>query len=154
MLNKIYVLDTCVLLEDPNSVFSFQDSEVVIPGIALKELDKVKRYMDEVGKNARQASRLIHDLSDTKDIHMMVPLKTGGFMRIELNHQSPIHLPDSLCDDAVDNELLTVAKNLTIEEAQKEYGRSVILVSKNALLRVKADAIGITAAHFADGSVV
>lgn len=61
-MNKIYVLDTNVLLQDPFSIFSFEDNEVVIPAVVLEEVDSKKRYMDEIGRNARQVSKLI-DLS-------------------------------------------------------------------------------------------
>ena len=53
------MLDTNVLLQDPNSIFSFEDNEVVIPAVVLEEVDSKKRYMDEIGRNARQVSRII-----------------------------------------------------------------------------------------------
>ena len=58
-LDKIYVLDTNVLLQDPLSIFSFETNEVVIPAVVLEEVDSKKRYMDEVGRNARYVSKLI-----------------------------------------------------------------------------------------------
>src|SRR6476469_9070255 len=61
-LSKIYVLDTNVLLQDPYSIFSFEDNEVVIPAVVLEEVDSKKRYMDEIGRNARHVSRLIDGL--------------------------------------------------------------------------------------------
>lgn len=58
-MKKIYVLDTNVLLQDPNAIFSFEDNEIVIPAVVLEEVDSKKRYMDEIGRNARQVSKLI-----------------------------------------------------------------------------------------------
>ena len=56
-MSKIYVLDTNVLLQDPNAIFSFEENEVVIPAVVLEEVDSKKRYMDEVGRNARHVSK-------------------------------------------------------------------------------------------------
>ena len=57
-LNKIYVLDTNVLLQDPLAIFAFEENEVVIPAIVLEEVDSKKRYMDEIGRNARQVAKI------------------------------------------------------------------------------------------------
>lgn len=82
-MSKIYVLDTNVLLQDPNAIFSFEENEVVIPAVVLEEVDSKKRYMDEVGRNARHVSKLIDALRLKGRLHEKVPLDTGG--RSELN---------------------------------------------------------------------
>ncbi|CAM3693674.1 PhoH family protein [Mesobacillus zeae] len=154
MLEKIYVLDTNVLLQDPHSIFSFQDNEVVIPAVVLEEVDSKKRYMDEIGRNARQVSRLIDSLRETGKLHEPIPLDHGGTLRIELNHRSFHQLQEIFVEKTNDNRILAVAKNLSLEEQTKEDGRKVILVSKDALVRVKADAIGLTAEDFLSDRVV
>jgi len=63
------VLDTNVLLQDPYSIFSFEDNEVVIPAVVLEEVDSKKRNMDEIGRNARQVSRLIDGLRQAGKLH-------------------------------------------------------------------------------------
>ncbi|MFY4773729.1 PhoH family protein [Metabacillus sp. RGM 3146] len=153
-MSKIYVLDTNVLLQDPNSIYSFQDNEVVIPAVVLEEVDSKKRYMDEVGRNARQVSKLIDSLREIGSLHEKIPLENGGSIRIELNHRSFHDLQDIFVEKTNDNRILAVAKNLSIEEAAKEAGRPVILVSKDTLLRVKADAIGLQAEDFLSDRVV
>ena len=75
-MSKIYVLDTNVLLQDPNSIFSFEDNEVVIPAVVLEEVDSKKRYMDEIGRNARRVSKLIDDLRLKGKLYENVPLPT------------------------------------------------------------------------------
>lgn len=75
---KIYVLDTNVLLQDPYSIFSFEDNEVVIPAVVLEEVDSKKRYMDEVGRNARQVSKLIDRLRESGKLHEKFRWKTAG----------------------------------------------------------------------------
>ncbi len=151
---KIYVLDTNVLLQDPHSIFSFQDNEVVIPAVVLEEVDSKKRYMDEVGRNARQVSRLIDGLRETGKLHERILLENGGVLRIELNHRSFHQLQEIFVEKTNDNRILAVAKNLSLEEETKENGRPVILVSKDALVRVKADAIGLIAEDFLSDRVI
>ncbi|MBZ9533400.1 PhoH family protein [Cytobacillus oceanisediminis] len=153
-LSKIYVLDTNVLLQDPYSIFSFSDNDVVIPAVALEEVDSKKRYMDEIGRNARQISRLIDNLRETGKLHDKIPLENGGTLRIELNHRSFHELQEIFVEKTNDNRILAVAKNLSIEESKKENGRTVILVSKDTLVRVKADAIGLVSEDFLSDRVV
>lgn len=148
MLGKIYVLDTNVLLQDPHSIFSFDDNEVVIPAVVLEEVDSKKRNMDEVGRNARQVSKLIDNLRQHGKLHEKIPLENGGHLRIELNHRSFHQLQEIFVEKTNDNRILAVAKNLSLEEETKEDGREVILVSKDVLVRVKADAIGLKAEDF------
>ncbi|XXM73384.1 PhoH family protein [Lysinibacillus sphaericus] len=153
-MNKIYVLDTNVLLQDPQAIFSFQDNEVVIPAVVLEEVDSKKRYMDEIGRNARHVSKLIDNLRQEGKLHEKIPLYTGGSLRIELNHRSFQELQEIFVEKTNDNRILAVAKNLSLEEEAKENGKSVILVSKDTLVRVKADALGLQAEDFLSDRVV
>ncbi|MCM3713057.1 PhoH family protein [Halalkalibacter oceani] len=153
-MKKIYVLDTNVLLQDPYSIFSFQDNEVVIPAIVLEEVDSKKRYMDEIGRNARQFSKLIDNLRGKGKLHEGVHIEPGGKVRVELNHKSFQRLKDWFADMTNDNRIIAVALNLMLEEQEKNEGRKVILVSKDALVRVKADALGLTAEDYLSDRVV
>lgn len=148
------MLDTNVLLQDPHSIFSFEDNEVVIPAVVLEEVDSKKRYMDEIGRNARQVSRLIDNLRETGRLHEKISLPNGGSLRIELNHRSFHQLQEIFVEKTNDNRILAVAKNLSLEEQTKENGKLVILVSKDTLVRVKADAIGLLAEDFLSDRVV
>lgn len=153
-LDKIYVLDTNVLLQDPLSIFSFATNEVVIPAVVLEEVDSKKRYMDEVGRNARYVSKLIDKFREIGKLHESIPLENGGTFRIELNHRSFVQLQDIFVEKTNDNRILAVAKNLSLEEQEKEDGKSVILVSKDVLVRVKADAIGLQAEDYLSDRVI
>ncbi len=153
-MKKIYVLDTNVLLQDPQAIFSFQDNEVVIPAVVLEEVDSKKRYMDEIGRNARHVSKLIDNLRQVGKLHEKIPLYTGGSLRIELNHRSFQQLQDIFVEKTNDNRIIAVAKNLSLEEESKKDGKSVILVSKDTLVRVKADALGLQAEDFLSDRVI
>lgn len=154
MLKKIYILDTNVLLQDPSSIFAFQDNLVVIPAVVLEELDGKKRFVDEVGRNARKVSRLLDDLREKGKLHAGVKLDNGGFIKVELNHQSFLKLQKTFGEMTSDNRILAVALNLHLEEQAKENGKPVILVSKDVLLRVKADTLGIESQDFLSDRVI
>ncbi len=153
-MNKIYVLDTNVLLQDPFALFAFQENEVVIPAIVLEEVDSKKRYMDEIGRNARQIAKIMDRLREKGKLHEKVDLENGGELRVELNHRSFEKMKDMFDEKTNDNRILAVALNLLLEESNKENKKPVILVSKDALLRVKADAIGIQSEDFLNDRVI
>jgi PhoH-like ATPase len=154
MLNRRYVLDTNVLLQDPYSIQSFGDNEVIIPAVVLEEVDSKKRYMDEIGRNAREVSRLIDRVRQNGKLHQGVPLENGGKLRVELNHKSFQRLQETFVEPTNDNRILAVTLNLKLEEEAKKSGVKVILVSKDVLVRVKADALGIEAEDFLSDRVI
>ncbi|HEX9861119.1 MAG TPA: PhoH family protein [Nitrospirota bacterium] len=145
-MKKIFVLDTNVLLHDPNSVFSFGDNDVVIPIVVIEELDKFKKGVDEIGRNARQASRNLDALRERGKLSSGVELDGGGTLRVELNHKKPepCPLPEGLLISVADNRILMVALCL-----ENESGDSpVVLVTKDTNLRIKADAVGLRTEDF------
>ncbi len=154
-MEKIYVLDTNVLLQDPRALFAFQDNAVIIPAVVLEEVDGKKRLMDEIGRNARKVSRLLDGLREVGKLHTGVKLENGGTLRVELNHKSFQRLQHTFGEMTNDNRILAVAMNLHLEELEKGgKGKPVILVSKDALVRVKADALGIKAEDFLSDRVI
>ncbi|MBW8348675.1 PhoH family protein [Bacillus sp. IITD106] len=153
-MTKIYVLDTNVLLQEPNAIFSFEDNDIVIPAVVLEEVDSKKRYMNEIGRNARHIAKLIDSFRSKGKLHDKIQLENGGTLRIELNHRSFQQLQEIFIEKTNDNRILAVAKNIALEEETKAEGKPVILVSKDALLRVKADALGLHAEDFTNDRVV
>ena len=143
-MKKIFVLDTNVLLHDPRAVFSFQDNDVIIPIVVIEELDGFKKGIDEMGRNARQVSRILDEYRQQGKLSQGVKLESGGYLRVELNHQSPQHLPVELIASKADNRILATALNLC--RAQKDI--PVVLVTKDTNLRIKADALGLTAEDY------
>lgn len=154
ILKKMYVLDTNVLLQDPRAIFMFEDNEVIIPAVVLEEIDSKKRNMDEIGRNARYFSRLIDRFRRQGKLHSGVPLENGGLLRVELNHKSFKKLQDTFLEKTNDNRIISVALNLQEEQSRAEQARPVILVSKDAMVRVKADALGLAAEDFLSDQVV
>ena len=60
--NKLYVLDTNVLLHEPFAFLSFQEHQVVIPMTVLEELDHIKDRKKDVSRDARIAIRALDDV--------------------------------------------------------------------------------------------
>jgi PhoH-like ATPase len=142
-LADIYVLDTNVLLTDPHAIFEFPEAEVVIPGVVIEEIDAKKHGCDGTAYNARQAARQLDSLRQHGSLHQPTPLGNGGLLRVELNHRSLDLLRDHFPEVNNDNRLLAVALNLQLEENRKDHPRTVSLISQDAIVRIKADALGL-----------
>ncbi|NMO94800.1 PhoH family protein [Paenibacillus lemnae] len=147
-MKKIFVLDTNVLLHDPKAIFAFEEHEVIIPAVVLEEIDSKKRNADELGRNARSVSRLLDGLRAQGQLHDGVLLENGGSLKVELNHRSFVKVQEMFCEASNDNRILAVALNYKLEEDEKEDSRSVVLVSKDVLVRIKADVLGMTAEDY------
>jgi PhoH-like ATPase len=150
-MKKTFVLDTNVLLHDPNSIFSFEENEVIIPIVVIEELDKFKKGMDEIGRNARQVSRYLDELRLKNKLSLGVDLDNGGMLRVELNHQhrEPCPLPEGLHISVADNRILMVALCLSLEKKEGV----VVLVTKDTNLRIKADALGLKTEDYETGTI-
>ena len=137
-MQKVYVLDSSVLLHDPGALFNFEDNEVVIPYAVLEELENKKQSLTNVGREARETIRNLDRLRQDGQLAQGVKLSGGGSLRVELNHTSSHVLPLFSDLTLVDNRILAVCLNLAQEEE-----RRVILVTKDIAMRVKADAVGV-----------
>jgi PhoH-like ATPase len=133
-----FVLDTCVLLADPNSVLRFDEHDVVLPLVVVEELDRKKTRMDEVGANARGAIRLLEELgaSSPGGLRDPVTLPGGGTLRIELNGIYSNKLPSVLDPLTPDHRILSTCLNLVDSE-------NAVLVTKDASLRIKGAQLGV-----------
>ncbi len=140
---RTYVLDTSVLLADPAAVGRFAEHRVVLPIVVITELE-AKRHHPELGYFARQALRYLDDLRvRCGRLDADIPVgEDGGSVRVELNHSDPAVLPAGFRLGDNDTRILSVACSLAAE------GESVVLVSKDLPLRVKAAAVGLTAQEY------
>src|SRR5665648_131342 len=142
-MRKTYILDTNVLLHDPESLFSFEDNAIVLPLSVIEELDRIKRRSDEVGRNAREVSRRLDELRMRGRLSEGVGLANGGSVRIEINGSQPDNQPYGIDLNTTDNRILALAY------AHMNNGQTpVILVTKDLNLRIKADVLGLAAEDF------
>lgn len=142
-----YVLDTSVLLHDPQAPLAFPSSVIVIPAAVVEELDGKKYNADERGAKARAAVRLLDDLRTRGRLDEGVAVEGGGIVRVELNHRSTEGLSHFFVDASADNRILAVAYNLWLEAGR---GDTVAVVSRDGILRIKADALGLPVQDYQD----
>ena len=158
MTKKLFVLDTNVLLHDPQSLFRFDEHDIYIPLITLEEMDAHKVGMTDVARNARQASRYIDELfsKEPDSLTSGIPLNLAGHKeaRGKLILQTSVEtasLPDSLLGEKADNLILGLVKYL---QQQKNGYEHVALVSKDINIRIKARALGLHAEDYFNDKVL
>jgi PhoH-like ATPase len=141
---KTFVIDTNVLLHDPDAIKKFKESDIVIPLVVLEELDSMKRSSEEVGKNARHVMRYIDSLKNfnTGTLNEGVMIENNIRVKILIELKPPEKKTFPLPIDRPTNKILLSAFLL------KEQGEEVVLVSKDFVTRVKAEAIGLEAADY------
>jgi len=144
-MKKTYILDTNVLLSDPNCFQNFQDNDLIVPILVLEELDRHKGRSDEVGRNCREVSRLLDKLGEDKSFKEGVELPGGGKLRIlaSANGYNELLPPELVQGSSVDNMIIGFVLKLKKEECP-----DAILVSKDINVRVKCSSLGIEAQDY------
>src|SRR6476619_675232 len=140
-MKKNYVLDTNILLHDPNAIFRFDDNNVIIPIYVIEEVDQFKREGSERGRNARHVVRLLDDLRETGgSLSKGVSIKSGGILTVAVPAKRP-ELPYAIDKAAMDNAILQTA--FDVREA--DGGRPTVFVTMDTNLRLRADALRMVA---------
>lgn len=134
---KTYILDTNVLVYDPESIFAFDSAIVVVPSVVLEELDSFKSENTDRGRNTRQVIRNLDALREQGSLGGEgVILEDGGSVRVSfLEKNRDYDFPFALTIE--DNVILLIAVTL------QEQGHQVVFISKDINARVKADVLGI-----------
>jgi PhoH-like ATPase len=149
-LNRIFIIDTNVLIHDVNALFSFKGVVIGIPFIVLEELDGLKREAGERGHNAREAIRRLDDLR--KRGH----LRDGVYINHNINSILKVYAnPEEIKVSAIGRDIHDVKDNVilqTVADLVKE-GKQVTLVTKDINVRLKADALGLEAEDYTKGTV-
>lgn len=142
MTRKTFVLDTNVLLTDPEALSKFPQNNVIIPVTVLEEMDKMKRLPSDLGRNARAAFRALDSLNKIGkgDLHSGVQLENGTVVRIQLEMKNDTTYNFALSQN--DNRIILAAFLL------KEKGERVVFVSKDFAARIKAEALGLEAEDY------
>lgn len=140
-MTKTYVLDTNVLIQAPYALMCFEDNNIVLPMVVLEELDGLKNAEGEKGANARQSIRYLEQLRQQGELTEGVKLPAGGILKLEINHINE-KLPDGFKEDKNDNRILKVCKGIS------SNNNDVILVTKDIVVRIKAQLMGIKAEDF------
>jgi Predicted ATPase related to phosphate starvation-inducible protein PhoH len=170
MTKKLFVLDTNVLMHDPSCLFRFEEHDLFIPMVVLEELDAAKKGTSEVSRNVRQVSRYFDDLihgREQAEIEAGLELPSA-MLQGNGNGNTPApaspaagrlyfqtrptatQLPDMLPGGKPDNSILLC----TLELQNQHPHRSVVLVSKDINLRIKASIIGVRTEDYHNDQVL
>ena len=155
---KTFVLDTNVLLHNPDALFVFKEHHVVVPFTVIEELDKMKRKDDDLGRNARAAIRNLDRLRAVGKLSEGVnwgilgvrsgsnaaPIGQTGTVRIDVNTYTR---PVMLVEEMPDNRIIVVAYQL------HKQGVRTVFVTKDLSARIKADALGVKTEDFSNQKV-
>ncbi len=141
---RTFVLDTNTILHDPDALKAFGKNDVVVPLAVLEELAQVKRYRDELAKNARDSLRYFDSLKELGegDLHQGVMLENGTRIRIQLEIKTNYSPNFVLSLNSIPYRILMAAYFLF------EKGEDVVFVSKDLAMRVKAEAMGLEAEDY------
>jgi len=140
---KNYILDTNVLLHDPNSLLNFAENNVLIPIEVIEEIDRFKRESSELGQNARTVSRMLDSLRARGRLSEGVALPNGGHLRVVFHERNGHEVPTP-GNNTVDSRIVALA----MVRQKAEPSIPTILVSKDINLRIKADALGLQAEDY------
>ncbi len=142
---KTFVLDTNVILHDYRSIYNFADNDIVIPIVVLEELDKFKKGNDLINFHAREFARELDKISDKDFFDHGAALGHGrGSLFIQPGVKFSQKMRDSFSDDTPDHRILAVTEFIS----EKMKGQTVILVTKDMNLRMKARSLGLQAEDY------
>jgi PhoH-like ATPase len=158
---KTFVLDTNVLLHDPQSIFKFEDNNLAIPVEVLEELDAIKTEQStERGRNARRVHRILSELlPDSRSMHEGVKLENGGTLSVVIN---PYMADPALRDSPLMNKLRAVLSDFSKKDnriiaaalfVQESYPPPTILVTKDVNVALKARAVGLESQDYLNDKV-
>jgi PhoH-like ATPase len=151
MAKKTYVLDTNVPLTDPDSLYAFENNDILLPFKVLEELDKHKKRQDGVGRNARETIRILDSLRETGSLNKGVRLGKGmGVIKVvQLDPERLTECPDIDLKDS-DNEIICCV----FQEQATAPRRKHIVVSRDVNMRVKCDSLGVLCEDYIRSKVV
>lgn len=158
---KTFVLDTNVLLHDPQSIFKFEDNNLAIPVEVLEELDAIKTEQStERGRNARRVHRILSELlPDSRSMHEGVKLENGGTLQVIIN---PYMADSAMRDAPLMQKLRAVLSDFSKKDnriiasalfVQERYTPPTILVTKDVNVALKARAVGLEAQDYLNDKV-
>jgi len=143
--NKIFVLDTNVILHDSSCLYQFHANDIVIPITVIEELDKFKKGNDTLNYHAREFLRALDGLSGDKLFEEGVKIAPDkGKITVKLERPKFDNVTANFLQDIADHHIL----NTAYATAKENPGRVVIFVSKDVNLRLKAKALGLVAQDY------
>jgi PhoH-like ATPase len=136
-MRKVFILDTNVLLHDPNAIFKFEDNDLIIPIYVIEEIDTFKKDQSELGRNAREVARKLDEHRSHGGLSHPQPLGNGGTVRVAISKNPPQN--PSYDSRSMDQRILELA----LETRDDDPHTPTILVTKDVNMRIRGDALGL-----------
>ncbi len=147
---KLFIIDTNVLLHDYTCIYNFEENDVIIPIVVLEELDKFKRGNDIINFHAREFTRELDKLSGDMLLTANIPLGENlGNLHIETGRDFSDKVNQSFPERTADHRILAIAEYVTSSNKDK----TVVLITKDINLRMKAKSLGIMAQDYENDKV-
>ncbi|RKZ31237.1 ribonuclease [bacterium] len=147
---KLFVVDTNVILYDHQSIYNFEEHDVVVPIVVLEELDRFKKGSDLINFEAREFIRQLDKLSGDRLLKKGIPLGDGrGRLFVEVADPRSELVDKAFSEPKPDHRILALADQLR----EKRKDREVIIISKDINLRMKAKSLGIPAEDYEKGKI-
>jgi len=147
---KLFIIDTNVLLHDYKCIYNFEENDIIIPIVVLEELDKFKRGNDLINFHAREFTRELDKLSGDMLLTANIPLGENlGNMHIETGKDFSEKVSQSFPERTADHRILAIAEWVCSTNKDK----TVVLITKDINLRMKAKSLGIIAQDYENDKV-
>ena len=147
---KIFIIDTNVLLHDYKCIYNFEENDIIIPIVVLEELDKFKRGNDLINFHAREFTRELDKLSGDMLLTANIPLGENlGNMHIETGKDFSEKVNQSFPERTADHRILAISEYVCSTNKDK----TVVLITKDINLRMKAKSLGIIAQDYENDKV-
>lgn len=148
-MNKTFVLDTNVLLHNPQAIFTFDDNDIVIPESVIEELDNFKRGNEQRNINAREVARILYKLKNSSSATLFDGIDIGNGGKIYIRPpMDDVNIPNTWDTKKKDNEILKTCLSLMKNDSH------VVLVTKDIFLGIKADDLNIKNEDYYTDAVV
>lgn len=136
---RTVVLDTNVLLSDPETLLAFPDAEVIVPDVVLSEIDKLKtqRVDPDLRYKGREVSRMLFEMSENGSLTDGIAMPGGGRVRVVgLDPDAP--MPEGLSAKNADDRILAVAMQICSAGCE-----DLTLVTNDLNMLIKAQTLGV-----------
>ncbi len=148
---KLFVIDTNVILHDYKCIYNFEENDVIIPIVVLEELDKFKKGNDLINFHAREFTRELDKLSGDMLLTSNIPLGDKlGNLHIETGKEFSEKVLQSFPEKTPDHRILAITDYVCNSNKDK----TVVLITKDINLRMKAKSLGIMAQDYKNDKVV
>ncbi len=149
---RIFVLDTSVIIYDHTAIKNFQEHDVVIPITVLEELDNFKKGNDTKNFAAREFTRYVDLMSGNNLLQEWTSIngRTHGRFKIEMHTSAKIDAEKIFGEKKADHKIL----NAALYTAETNPTKKVVLVTKDINLRIKAKSLNLYAEDYTTGKIL